>query len=473
MVANSAMSAVDRLDSWKEIAAFLGRGERTAKRWEVDRGLPVHRVPGGGRSAVFAYRSELTEWLGQKAVAVGTEAEPLRDEPESVAEALEPLDAPLPTLGQDLSAANSYKNSYKDEGGRSAVRISVALIALSLTIWVGVRYRGRAVSAGARHASNPEAQDLYLKGRYFWDRRTPADLKKAVDYFTQAIVKDPGDAQAYVGLADCYNLLREFGAMPAGEAYPQALAAAQRAVELDGNSAEAHESLAFTTFWWTWKATTAEREFKRALQLNPNLAQAHHWYATFLMALQRYDEALKEMDAAQRLEPGSSAVLADKGFLLWNLGRHDEALAQLKQLEASIPSLSSTYYYLGNIDWQQGEYAAAVTDWKRLAQMRQDESGLAIAEARERGFAAGGLAGLLKAELPLQKELADRGEGSAYRVAWIYAALGERNDALAYLQIAFDRRESGLLTGDPPIASLQNDPAYKTLRAQVGALLAQ
>lgn len=461
------MTAAERLDSWKEIAAFLGRGERTVKRWEVDRGLPVHRVPGGGRSAVFAYRGELTEWLGgQKAVEADIPETDMA-EPETAVAAVSPESAPA-------APSVAVPESQAKPGGRGTARILVALIVIGLAAWGGVRYRSwRGQVANANRAGNPEAQDLYLKGRYFWDRRTPADLKKAVDYFTQAIVKDPGDAQAYVGLADCYNLLREFGAMSAGEAYPRALAAAQRAVELDPKSAEAHESLAFTTFWWTWKAATAEREFKRALQLNPNLARAHHWYATYLMAVHRYDEALKEIEVAQRLEPGSLAILADKGYLLWNLGRHDEALAQLKQLEAAVPSLSSTYYYLGIIDWQQGEYAGAIADWKQLAEMRQDESGLAIAEASAKGFADGGLNGLLRGELPLQKELAGRGEGSAYQVAWIDAALGNKNEALTYLQIAFDRREAPLVTGDPPIPSLQNDSAYQALHAQVAALLAQ
>ena len=118
---------------------------------------------------------------------------------------------------------------------------------------------------------SPEAEELYLKGRYFWNKRTPEDLNKALDLFTQAIVRDPGYAQAYVGLADCYNLLREYSVMPPNEAYPRALAAAKKAVELDDNSAEAHNSLAFATFYWTWDAATAEREFKRAIAVESRL----------------------------------------------------------------------------------------------------------------------------------------------------------------------------------------------------------
>jgi Tfp pilus assembly protein PilF len=145
------------------------------------------------------------------------------------------------------------------------------------------------------------------QGTVFWNRRTHDDLTKAVDYFTQAIVKDPNDVQAYVGLADCYNLLREFGAMPPGEAYPRALSAAQRAVGLDDTSAEAHNSLAFATYWWLWEVT-AEREFKRALELNPNLALAHHWYATFSLSrnrLQKQSIRLNRHKSLNLLRPPS------------------------------------------------------------------------------------------------------------------------------------------------------------------------
>ena len=188
-----------------------------------------------------------------------------------------------------------------------------------LIIYLGQRGAFRFASAASHHSSNTQAQEFYLKGRYFWSRRTPkGHVTQAIDYFTQAIVQGPGNAEAYVGLADCYNLLREFGVMPAAEAYPRALAAAQRAVRLDDTSAQAHNSLAFPTFWWLWKAATAEREFSRALQLNPDLVRAHHWYATYLMALHRFPDAIDQIDQAQRLD-ASSALLADKGYLLWSL----------------------------------------------------------------------------------------------------------------------------------------------------------
>ena len=203
---------------------------------------------------------------------------------------------------------------------------------------------GKSLAAG--HTTSPEAKELYLKGRYEWDKRTPESLNKAVDYFTQAIVHDPNYAQAYVGLADCYNLLREFSAMPPEEAYPRALAAAKKAVELDDSSAEAHTSLAFATFYGSFDAAGAEREFQHALALNPNDARAHHWYATSLFAEGRYPEALSQIEIAQQLDPASTAILADKGLILLYAGPKEEGVALLKQLERTEPAFPSTYRYL-------------------------------------------------------------------------------------------------------------------------------
>jgi tetratricopeptide (TPR) repeat protein len=446
-----------RLDSWKEIAAFLGRAERTVKRWEAERGLPVHRVPGGGRSAVFAYSNELADWLrGRKDLleADDSGSSSVTAQPNQVSSEIPADPEPAPA------------RPFLPKARVAAWLIPLTLAAGLVTFFsVGHRVPPLKALAG-RHTLNPEAQDLYLKGRYFWDRRTPEDLNKAIDFFTQAIVKDPSDAQAYVGLADSYNLLREFGAMPPSEAYPRALSAAQRAVELDDTSAEAHISLAFDTYWWSWQGATAEREFKRALALNPSLVRAHHWYATYLFGMGRYAEAIDQIEQARRLDPSSNAILADKGFLLWQAGRKDEGYALLAQLETSSPSLSSTHDYLSRIYWDKKDYAKALLEKRRAAELRHDESGLASANAREQAFAAKGLKGMHESELPIEKDQLDHGSGNAYALATTYAALGKRQEALAFLQISFDRHEAAMLIGDP-IPELLNDPAYLKFRAQV------
>lgn len=478
--ANPASESSRRLDSWKEIAAFFNRGERTVKRWESERGLPVHRVPGGGRSAVFAYTHELAAWLeGRTQELAGDDATTAPEETKSKDTKTEETKADAePFPGDQVRtpaslAADTGQPAQSPFSANLAVALLAVLALFSLVAYFGIKRARSSHPVSAQRTPSHEAEELYLKGRYYWNRRTPEDLNTAIDYFTQSIVKDPSDADAYVGLADCYNLLREFGAMSAAEAYPRAIAAAQRAVQLDDSSAEAHVSLAFPTFWWSWKAATAEREFKRALQLDPNLVRAHHWYATFLLALGRYQEALPEIERAQQLQPSASTILADKGFLLWESGRHDEGLALLEQLESSEPSLSSTHDYLGRIFWQQKEYAKALKEWRASAELRHDRDGLAVAEAAEQGFAASGLRGLYEKELPVQKEIVDRGAGSAYELASTFAALGMRKEALASLQLSFDRRESGILLAYPQIPELQNDPAYQALHTRASQMLSQ
>jgi tetratricopeptide (TPR) repeat protein len=469
MAANRDAFAANRLDSWKEIAAFFGRAERTVKRWEAERGLPVHRLPGSGRSAVFAYSHELADWLRSRRQEIDSDREP-SSRPEERAmpgpiriEAVPAVAPPEPSTLRKASVSR-----------RTVAWLASASVAAGLVVVFAI-VRGELPlrSFAGHYSANAEAQELYLKGRYYWNRRTPEDLTRAIDYFTQAIVKDPTDAQAYVGLADGYNLLREFGAMSPSEAYPRALAAAQRAVELDQNSAEAHNSLAFPTFWWSWRGVTAEREFKRALQLNPDFVRGHHWYATYLVASHRHAEALVQIEQAQRLDPSSTAIVADKGYILWCAGRHDEGLALLRQLESSEPTFSSTRRYLGRIAWEQGDYAKAITEWKTDAELRHDENGLVMAEARAKGFASGGLHGLLESQLAVEKKLVDGGGGSAYELAATYAALDKKTEALAYLQIAFDRHEEGLLTQDPEIRTLRGDTVYQNLIARVSARLAQ
>jgi tetratricopeptide (TPR) repeat protein len=454
-----------RLDSWKEIAAFFGRAERTVKRWEAERGLPIHRVPGIGRGSVFAYADELAEWLKGRNQELEEDSEPAEN-------SAAPEHPPTPRSA--VSAAASTPAVEPFPLSRALAWIVPVALVTALAVFLSVGHRGLSFKAVAgRHTPNPEAQELYLRGRYYWDRRTPEDLNQAIDYFTQAIVKDPTDAQPYVGLADCYNLLREFGTMPASEAYPRALAAAQRAVELDESSAEAHNSLAFVTFWWAWRGATAEREFRRALELDPNFVRAHHWYATYLLALHRYPEALDQIEQAQHLEPSSSAILADKALLLWMSGRREEGLSLLGQLEKAQPSFSSIHDYLGRIFWEQNDYPGALLEWRKMATLRHDQAGLALADAREQGFAAGGLPTMWGHELPVQKDLFQRGLGSAYDLAATCAALGRNREALSYLKIAFERREASMLTGDPTIPALDSEPEYRQLRAQVELKLAE
>ena len=319
-------------------------------------------------------------------------------------------------------------------------------------------------------AANREAEQFYLKGRYYWEKRTPDSLNKAVDSFTQALVHDPGYAPAYVGLADCYNLLREYTVMPASEAYPRALAAARKAVELDPQSSEAHASLAFVSFFGMWDAATADREFRRALELNPSNAIAHHWYATYLECLRRYPESLAEIERAQALEPASKSVLADKGAILFDAGRLHDAIALLQQMEENEPDFISPHRYLKFIYLQTADYPHYLVEARSEAVLMRDSSALAVVAATEKGFATGGGKDLLITLRRQQTKLYERGLLSPYFLAVTCSLQGNKQEALRYLKTAYDRHADGLfqIETDHAFDNLHDEPAFRQLVADVG-----
>jgi DNA-binding winged helix-turn-helix (wHTH) protein/Tfp pilus assembly protein PilF len=317
--------------------------------------------------------------------------------------------------------------------------------------------------------ANAEAEDFYLRGRYYWNKRTPEDLNKAIDFFTQSIVHDPNYAPAYVGLADTYNLMREYTLMPSTEAYPRALAAAKKAVELDDRSSAAHASVAFASFYGMWDAATAGKEFQRALELNPDNATAHHWYATYLLTMRRFPEALAEIERARALDPASNAVLADEGLILFLTGRRQEAITLLKQIEITEPKFVSPHRYLKIAYFQLGDFPNYIAELKKESTLLHDNATVQEASAAEKGFAAGGIRGMLENIWQVQKKSYDQGQASPYCLAQTSALLGKKQEALQYLKTSYDRHEERLIVvdSDPAFATLHDDPAYRDLTARI------
>lgn len=356
---------------------------------------------------------------------------------------------------------------------------AVLVLAILLTLWMfragyrDARASAKTTATTSRHVYQPanrEAEDFYLKGRFYWNKRTPDSLNQAVEAFTQAIAHDPNYSDAYVGLADCYNLLREFSVMPANEAYSKAFAAAKRAVELEPQSSEAHASLGFITFWGIWDAPDAEKEFRRAIELDPNNAKAHHWYATFLHALRRHDEALTEIDLARKIDPNSSSILADKGALLWSAGQHEAALSLLKQIERAEPDFVSPHRYLRFAYFETGDYPDYIAEFKKEALLTGDVAQLSVADAAEKGFARGGERGLLHEQLSEQTKLYEQGKFSSYFVAQSDARLGNTREALKYLAICAQSHDELVLgvVDDEVFASLHDEAAFQQLLAKIG-----
>jgi tetratricopeptide (TPR) repeat protein len=483
-----------RLDSWKKIASFLDRDERTVRRWEKKQGLPVHRIPSGSKGRVYAYENELDQWLS---ASRHLEPDHLKEQepvatfpPES--ESLGPANPPSPASAHSqIHPAGKWLavlalcfgvaatlNLYRT-GQRFAVHASPSVSETTdgkangamhgiASGTKGVTVAGTPTPPAA-HVPNSGAENLYLEGRYYWNRRTPEDLNRAVDYFTRAVNRDPNYSKAYVGLADSYNLLREYSAMPAGEAYPLALAAASKAVQLDENSAEAHTSLAFVSFFWSWDAPGAEREFKRALDLNPGDARAHHWYASFLLTCRRFPESLAEIEKAQRLDPSSVAILADKAQILQVSGRSDQGLALLKQIETTDPSFASAHRYLSEIYFFRQDYPNYLSELKTTALLLHDSRELDIAIAAEHGFQTAGYNGMLVSTLAVQQKLNSEQALSGFHLAVTYARMHRKKDALLHLTGAYEQHDCLVLqlATEPSFNVLHEEPEYKSLVARI------
>jgi tetratricopeptide (TPR) repeat protein len=449
-----------KLESWKEIAAFFARDERTVKRWEKEKGLPVHRIPEHTGARVFAYSDELTDWMSSPGSATAKSEEPEAESPPAPGDA-PPMPSPARRRIRPLLVAAAcvllFCASLLIVHARNSSRLATNETA------------GNATS-GQSGETDPVARELYLSGRYHWDKRTPEDLTQAVSYFNQAIARDPNYAAAYVGLANCYNLLREFTAMPPEEAFPPALAAARKATELDPNSAEAHTALAFVTFYWNWDALEAEHEFRRALELDPRYVTAHHWYATFLMVLGRHEEALQQIELAQQLDPASTPILADKGFILYRLGKKAEAVALLNQLAATQPAFFSTHQYLSFIYIQEGNDRGYIAEASKAAELSKDARAMATANAAQQGYNAGGRKQMLQNILQMQKKQFDDGRFPAFDVAATEARLGNVEDALHYLTVSLHQHEVPFLAIriHEPFVPLHGNPAFQKLVAEAG-----
>lgn len=312
-----------------------------------------------------------------------------------------------------------------------------------------------------------EAHDLYLRGRFFWNKRTPQALIQAAGYFQQAIAKDPSYAPAYAGLADSYSLMSSFGSAKPFEVMPKARAAALRALELDDNLAEAHASRALIAQNFDWDWATAEREYRRAIQLNPNYATAHHWYAECLALQGRFEEASFEMARARQLDPLSLIMAADDGAILYFSRQYDPAIRQLRgvlEMEPNFPRAHILdYAYV-----QTGQFDLALKDiesWRHIDDTPLPAATLAVVYGRS---------GHNEEARRIIAVLEDRNHrGSAGIAPALVAHLGlfeDKERALAYLEKACEER-STLLTAlkvDPLYDPLRSDPRFQSILHKVG-----
>jgi TolB-like protein len=613
MSANPDPLSGKRLDSWKEIATFLGRAERTVKRWETERGLPVHRVPGGGRSAVFAFQDELAEWLKGRAheleaddsasgdvedrqshsagvdaaqatavlsptlatkswpasrlaawlvplvlvaalvVAFTTAHHPFRfksQSPPSSAQAKD-LDlspdsiAVLPFINVRGDARTDYLSDgiteslmanlahipqlkvrsrdsvfrYKGKdtdvrtigsqlgvsalvSGRVMVQGDVVEISAELTdvrdnteIW-GRHYRGKsaelvslqqqiagdiagtlrsALSSAARQqvtnqgTEDAEAYTLYLKGRYCWNKRTLVDLMTAVSYYNQAIAKDPNYALAYSGIADVYSVVHFFGINPR-QAFPKSNAAARKALELDPTLAHPHAVLGQNEMEYDWDFASGESEFKKAIELDPNDATAHQWYAEKLSAIGRHPEAIAEIKRAHELDPQSPVVTRVLGGILNYAGQYDQGIPICKQLTKDNPTFAIAHDCLFFAYWDKHMYPQAVEELNAYGRLSGIPAVIENAAALEHGFHNGGWPQALTEVIAVYENRRKTSYASPFEIARLYADRGDKEKAFDWLDTAL-REHDSLLIGirpDPQFNSIRSDPRFDELTSKIG-----
>jgi len=360
------------------------------------------------------------------------------------------------------------ENYERDVGDLMAVQDQVAqAIAAEIRVQLtpqGLAAAGRGSSA---RAASPEVYQLYLKGRFFWNKRTPEGFAKSIELFEEAIRKDPKFALAYAGLADSYVLLGPNNVRPPKEVYPKAKAAAQKALELDETLSEAHASLAFAKLLYDWDPRGAEQEFQRAIADNPGYPTARHWYAYTLAALGKLDLAVAEIRRAQALDPLSLSISSDVGQILLFARRYEEAVEQCKKTLEMDPDYRAAYWYLGLTYEQMGRNNEAVDALLKQVSLRGEAA--ATQEQLKKAYAAGGMKAYWHTWAARWETPSQRKEIPAFSLSVVYARAGEKDKAMAMLLKAHAEHFPSLvfLPVEPVFDPLREDPRFIELLKRI------
>jgi serine/threonine protein kinase/Flp pilus assembly protein TadD len=314
-----------------------------------------------------------------------------------------------------------------------------------------------------RYTEDQEAYSLYLKGRYFWNRRYEGGLQKGIEYFQKAIEKDASLAPAYAGIADCYCVMGIYNWIPPKEAYPKAKAATLKALEIDNTLSEAHASLGWIKMFYDWDWAAAEKAFQRAIELNPNYATAHEWYAMFLAPMARFDEAISELKKAQELDPLSLIIQAMGGYVYSFAGLSDKAIESCHKTIEMDPNFMLTYFYLGNAYIWNSKWKEAISAFQKLAAL-SGEGPLALGFL---GFSYGMDGQKAEAQKILDRLNRQSEDKDAFPFfkSLVHIGLGDKARALDWLEKAFDEKESMIAAIKiwPPFDSLRQESRFEAL----------
>jgi tetratricopeptide (TPR) repeat protein len=315
---------------------------------------------------------------------------------------------------------------------------------------------------------NSEAYQLYLKGRYFWNRRTGDAINKSIEYFNQAIEKDPNYALAYAALADSYVILPSYTPTPGKQAYPKARVAATKALQLNDKLAEAYAAHAYISQYFDWDFANAERNFKRSIELNPNYPTAHQWYGEYLTTMGRHGDAIVEMKKAHELDPLSLIINRELGTTFSFAGQYDQAIEQLRKTLDMDFGFVPAHNELGWAYTQKGNFRAAIEEFQKAIGLEKDNAfslmGLGFTYA---------VSGKREDAQRILDQLIDRSKRfyvpSTY-IAAVYAGLGEKEQAFQWLEKAYNERDEGMiyLNSAPPWVRINSDPRFASLVRRIG-----
>jgi len=386
----------------------------------------------------------------------------------------------LPQIAKQLGVAHILEGSVQKSADEVRVNVQLIKAATDAHLWaetfdrkltdifsvesevakaIADQLRAK-LSGSEEHAisskptADPAAHELYLKGRFFWNKRTADDLKKGIEYFQQAIERDPNYAPAYAGLADCESLLPFYTDMPPRETFPRA-------------KADAHSSLAYLKAYYDWDWSEAEKEFKRSLELNPNYATAHHVYSRVLASLGRLDEARAEIKRAHELDPLSLGIQANVGMISYFGRQYDQAIKQLQETLELDQKLFVPHWGLGMAYEQKGMYEDAVAHFQQAVSLSGGSTN--VIASLGHAYAAGGHEREAQKIIEELKGRAKKGYVSSYQIALVYIGLGHKDQAMEWLEKACEERSTllGYLKMDPRFDSLRSDPRFEKLASLI------
>jgi TolB-like protein/Tfp pilus assembly protein PilF len=398
-------------------------------------------------------------------------------------------------VGEKLGVATVLEGSVRKAGNRLRITAQLINVADGYHIWSKTYERemedvfgiqeeiSRAIVeslkgklAGAEDMAaieqavvEPAAYDLYLKGRYAWHRRTEEGIRSAISHFQQAAEMVPDYARAHAGLADAYAVLGFYDYLPPREAFPKAQAAAERALELDPSLAAPHSTLGYVALYYHWDWPRAEQEFQRSIELDPSYSTAHQWYANFLTAMGRFDEAEREMRRAQELDPLSLIASAALGWVFYFAGDYERALEQCRQTLELDADYAVALLWSGKALEEMNRVDEAIERYRRAITLTNNSTIYVAALAR-----AQAIAGERGQAEELLRQIEARGQSGgyipSYEIAKAYLALGEQEEALAWLEKAYDQRSHSMafLKVDRDLTPLHANPRFRELLRKTG-----